>query len=68
MLTEEQVAQFQGLYKKRFSKEINREKAYEQGTKLVRLVELIYKPMTDNEYGTLQQRRPVQEGLIDGRF
>ena len=57
MLSDEQIKQFQILYKNRFGKEISREEAYEKGAKLVRLVELIYKPMTENEYKQLQKRR-----------
>lgn len=57
MLSEEQITQFQILYRNRFDKEISREEAYEQGTKLMRLVELIYKPMTEAEYQQLQERR-----------
>ena len=57
MLSDEQIKQFQILYKKRFGKEISREEAYEQGAKLIRLIELIYKPMTEAEYQQLQERR-----------
>ena len=57
MLSHEQITQFQTLYKNRFGKEISREEAYKQGAKLIRLVELIYKPMTEVEYRQLQERR-----------
>lgn len=57
MLSDEQITKFQTLYKNRFGKEIGQEEAYEQGVKLVRLVELIYKPMTEKEYNQLQERR-----------
>ena len=57
MLSDEQVLKFQMLYKKRFGKKIGREEAYEQGIKLIRLMELIYKPMTKKEYNHLQKRR-----------
>ena len=57
MLSDEQIKQFQILYKNRFGKEISREEAYEKGAKLIRLVELIYKPMTEDEYRQLQKRR-----------
>lgn len=57
MLTNEQVKQFQSLYRQRFGKEISQEKAYEQGAKLLRLVELIYRPITEKEYKQLQERR-----------
>ena len=57
MLSEEHVEKFRTLYKNRFGKEISREKAYEKGAKLVRLMEIIYKPMTEQEYSDLQKRR-----------
>ena len=57
MLSDEQISKFQMLYKNRFGKEISREEAYEKGAKLLRLVELIYMPMTEAEYQKLQERR-----------
>ena len=57
MLSDQQVEKFRKLYKNRFGKEISREEAYEKGAKLVRLMEIIYKPMTEQEYGDLQKRR-----------
>ena len=57
MLSDEQITKFQTLYKNRFGKEISREEAYEQGAKLIRLVELIYKPVTKNEYKQVQKHR-----------
>ncbi len=62
MLSDEQIKQFQILYKNRFGKEISREEAYERGAKLIRLVELIYKPMTEDEYKQLQKRRKDTNG------
>lgn len=63
MLSDEQIRKFQTLYRNRFGKEISREEAYEQGAKLIRLVELIYKPMTENEYKQLQKRREETKNL-----
>ena len=57
MLSHEQITTFQTLYKNHFGKEISPEEAYEQGVKLMRLVELIYKPMTEAEYKIVQKRR-----------
>ena len=57
MLSDEQITKFQALYKNRFGKEISRAEAYEQGAKLIRLVELIYKPITEEDYLLLQKRR-----------
>ena len=57
MLSDEQITKFQTLYKNRFGKEISRERALEKGVRLFRLVELIYQPMTEEEYKRLQKRR-----------
>jgi len=57
MLSDEQIKKFQKIYKKRFGKEINREEAYEKGVKLIRLVKLVYKPMTEEEYKMVKKRR-----------
>ena len=56
-LTDENIAKFQTLYKERFGKEITVEEAREQGTKLLRLTQLIYKPMTHDEYARVQERQ-----------
>jgi len=53
-LTDEQITQFQTLYKKHFGADISKEQAHEEGIKLVRLMQLIYKPMTKEECETLQ--------------
>jgi len=51
------VSEFQRIYKNRFGKEISREQALEQGAKLLRLIELIYRPMTETDFEKLQARR-----------
>ena len=61
MLSDEQIKKFQILYKKHFGKEISREEAYEKGANLIRLVELIYKPMTEDEYKQVQKRQKETE-------
>ncbi|MCX6740841.1 MAG: hypothetical protein NTY61_00360 [Candidatus Parcubacteria bacterium] len=57
MLSDEQIIKYQEMVRKRYNREISREEAIENGTKLLRLVELIYKPMTKEEYEQLQERR-----------
>lgn len=57
MLSEQSVSNFQKLYRARFGKEITRDEAYEKGTRLLRMIELVYKPMTTAEYERLQQHR-----------
>jgi len=41
MLTEKQVLKFQRIYKERFGKQISKKEAYEQGIKLVSLLQII---------------------------
>jgi hypothetical protein len=55
MLSDKQITKFQNIYKDYYGKEISREEAYEQGVKLLRLIELIYRPMTKKEYKELQK-------------
>ncbi len=57
MLSDEKIDQFIALYKNHFGRELSRAEAYEKGIKLMRLIELIYKPMTKQEYDNLQKRR-----------
>ena len=56
MLTDERIAKFQALYKKHFGIELSKEDAYEKGAKLLRAVQLTYKPITEKEYQELQRR------------
>lgn len=57
MLSEEMIIKYQKLVKKRFNRKISREEALENGIKLLRLVELIYRPMSEAEYRELWERR-----------
>lgn len=45
MLSEEMVLKFQKLYKEKFGEEISKEEAYEQGIKLLKLIQVIYRPL-----------------------
>ena len=57
VLSDKDIVAFQALYKSKFGMEISREDAYEKGIKLLRLVSIIYKPMTEEEYALVQKRR-----------
>lgn len=62
MITDEHITQYQELYRERFGKELSREDARDQGTKLVRLMQLIYKPMTQEERDeTLNIKKGIEE-------
>ena len=49
MLNTEQITSFQALYKRHFGYELSQQEALEKGLQLMRLVEILYKPIT--EYG-----------------
>ena len=57
VIPDSDIIKFQELYKKHFGKEISREDAYEQGIKLLRLMSLVYQPMTVDEFNRIQERR-----------
>lgn len=57
VLTDEDIMKFQALYKSEFGMEISREDAYEKGVKLLRLMSIVYKPMTEKEYLQIQKHR-----------
>lgn len=57
MLTDEQITKFQEIYKNYFGEEISREDALEGGIKLVRMMKIIYTPITEQEYQELQKHR-----------
>ena len=49
VLSDQQITSFQRLYRERFGRELSREDAIEQGTKLVVLMRRIYRPMKNDE-------------------
>ena len=65
MISDKQIKKYQMLYKNRFGKEISREEAYVKGAKLIRLIELIFKPITETEYQKLQERRRETDDLTE---
>lgn len=60
-LTDEQIIKFQELYEKKFGEKISREQALEKGLRLMRLVELIFRPITKADFQNLQKRRQETE-------
>lgn len=45
MISEQDIQNFQAIYKKNFGKEISQEEAYTQGIKLITLMKNIYRPI-----------------------
>jgi urease accessory protein UreF len=56
MISEDQITKLQALYKERFGKDISRAESLKRGTKLLRLVQLTYKPVTKDELDQLEER------------
>ncbi len=60
MLSEEQVTNFQAIYRNKFGREISREDALEKGARLVRLLQIVYQPITEQELLEFQKRREAR--------
>jgi hypothetical protein len=52
----EKLEEFKAIYKKEFGKDLTDAEALEKGTRVLRLMELIYKPMTKADYEETQKR------------
>ncbi len=57
LLLDADISKFQELYKARFGVDISREEALAKGTQLIRLMEIVYKPMTPEEHEQIHKRR-----------
>lgn len=49
-ISDKYIIEYQRLYQKRFGKEISRDLAFEQFSKLVTLMKNIYKPISKKDY------------------
>ncbi len=59
MVSQEALEEYKKIYRKQFRKDISDADALEQATKLLRLMEIIYKPMTKEEFDELARRNPT---------
>lgn len=57
MISQEMLEKYKTLYRKNFGKDISDQEALEQATKLITLVSLIYKPITQEELERVERRR-----------
>jgi len=55
-LSNEQIKDFQDLYEKNFGIKIGRDVAIEEGMKLVRLMQIVYQPITQKDLESVQHR------------
>ncbi len=65
---DEDIIKFQALYKSEFGIEISREDAYEKGIKLLRLMSIVYTPMTEQEYEVVQAHRKNTVELLEEKL
>ena len=56
-MIDKDIEKFMEIYKSRFGKEITKEEATEKADKLIRMVSVIYHPITEKEFQLLQERR-----------
>ena len=56
-LLDDDIAKLQSLYRSELGVEISREDAYERGIKLLRLMSIVHKPITEKEYDQTEKRR-----------
>ena len=68
ILSDEDIVKFQALYKSEFGMEISREDAYEKGVKLLRLMSIVYKPMTEKEHLQIQKHRQNTRILLSQKI
>lgn len=65
MLTNQDIANFQQIYKEVFGTEISKEGAIEQGIKLLSLMTQVYKPMTLEESEKIDlHRNATKQDLV----
>jgi len=62
MISKKALEEFKIIYKERFNIELSDQDALDKATKLLRLIEIVYKPITKEEYGKLQERRKETKG------
>jgi len=57
VLSDSDIIKFQKLFEKELGRKISKQEAYEQGIKLLILVKVIWKPMTQADWDRIQARR-----------
>lgn len=55
-ITDKELDKFCRIYKKRFGRAITREQAREQGSSLLRLMKVVYQPVTQKQVDDLNTR------------
>jgi len=61
MLTDKQLDKFKAPYKAHFGEDLGPEDVYEKATKLVRMMQIVYKPMTKAQHERVKARQKELE-------
>ena len=56
-ISQKSLDEFKSLYRKQFGKDLTDVEAREKGSQLIRFLEIVYKPMTKEEFDKLEERR-----------
>lgn len=66
-ISDKQLAKFKALYKSHFGEDLTPQDALDKAIKLVRMMEIVYKPMTVKQYQqVLERRRKLGLGPLVG--
>lgn len=64
-LSDQDIANFQALYKSEFGIEISKDDAYEKGSKLLGLMSVIYKPIPKEDQEQLIEQESTSSQTIN---
>lgn len=67
LLSNEHILKFQLLYKEQFGLDISKETAYEECVNLLQLLQIIYKPMTKEEFEQTEKDIEIIQERINKR-
>lgn len=56
-ISEAQLTSFKALYKQHFGEELSQKDALEKALKLVRMMQLVYRPITEEQYQQVIKRQ-----------
>ncbi len=59
MISPEVLKKYKKIYRKQFGRGISDAEALEQATKLLRLMEIVYKPMTKEEFDRFSKSQTI---------
>lgn len=67
-LTDQNIQQFQAIYKQQFGTDISKAEAAEQGLKLVNLLSVVYKPMLQEQSDAIEKHRQATQEDLEQRL